>query len=195
MYCPKCGTKNLDPVRFCRKCGVGLPKELAKEGRFEYEESVIDEIAPYSSGSSEKPKKKQQTKASWEIAMFLIATGVAFLIVSVVLAYQPMGVGWWFWLLIPGFFGLGTGIGQVISLRQQERKEIQFSTGVSGREFTGRDREALPPNRTVFADDEVRIPEKTGEFAPPSVTESTTRHLELDQESETTKLKDEEKEL
>lgn len=191
MYCPKCGTKNPDPGRFCRKCGIGLPKAFGEEGHSEYEEAANEMTAPHSSGSGGKPKREKESITSWEGATVFIASGLGFLVLAIVLAFQPMGSGWWFWLLIPGFGGLGTGLGQVIALRKMERKEPRTSGGLSGKQITGSEREALPPERTVFADDEVRIPEKPGELAPPSVTESTTRHLELDNEGETARLKDE----
>jgi hypothetical protein len=149
-------------------------------------------MGPYDSGYLEKPKKKQEVKASWELAMIMIASGFAFLIVSIVLAFQPMGLGWWFWLLIPGFGALGIGLGQVMTLRQQERSEIRYRDAVSGKQVTGHDRQALPPNRIVPAEEELKMPEKKAEFAPPSVTDDTTRHLEMDLESETTKLQNEE---
>lgn len=190
MYCPKCATKNPDNGRYCRKCGMGLPKESADGNQFEFEEQVKDELAPLSSSSNRKAGKEKEEEGTWESAIVFLGTGLAFIIISIVLAFQPMGYGWWFWMLIPGFGVLGLGIAQVIRLRQYERRAIRFSGGVSEREIAGSERGALPPNRTKFAEDEVRVPARTGEFAPPSVTEGTTRHLEIGQQGETAKLKE-----
>lgn len=192
MYCPKCGSKNPDSGKYCRKCGTGLPKEFADEDRFEFEGSSDDALATGSSGRNQKPQKAAGTRASWESAIVLFASGIGFLIVSIVLAFQPMGFGWWFWMLIPGFGGIGGGIGQYVALRKQERENVRLPEGDTGRQVTGKDRGALPPTETVFAEDEFRMPEGDRELAPHSVTEGTTRNLELDLENDTAKLPDKE---
>jgi len=186
MYCPKCATKNPDNGRYCRKCGMGLPRESADGKQFEFEEQVKDELAPRSSSSPRKAETEKEAVGTWESATVFLGSGLAFTIISIVLAFQPMGHGWWFWMLIPGFAVLGLGIAQVIRLRQLERQDIRFSEGVREREVAGSERVALPPNNTGFAEEEVKGPARSGEFAPPSVTEGTTRHLEIEHEADTT---------
>lgn len=189
MYCPKCATENPDDGRFCRKCGMGLP-QLSQDGsEFELERWVNDKLAPRFSGPHQNAKRKGK-EATWEAAIGSIGAGLAFVIISIILAFQPMGTGWWFWMLIPGFGALGAGIAQVIRLRQQERRNVSFSGGVQEREISSPDREALPPKQTAFAEEEFSVPKRTADFAPPSVTEGTTRHLEMSEEGETTKLKE-----
>ena len=92
--------------------------------------------------------------------MFL---GVAFLIISIALS-KSIGGGWWFWMLIPAFSLMGTGVAQYIRLKES-RDSFDGS-----RSFPNR--VAAPPPR--------EIPRRnTGELVPPppSVTEGTTRHL------------------
>ena len=45
---------------------------------------------------------------------------------------------------------------------------------------------ALPPKQTAFVYPESRF--KTGDLVPPSVTDTTTRHLEVNSEGETMTL-------
>ncbi|HSK63347.1 MAG TPA: hypothetical protein VK893_05890 [Pyrinomonadaceae bacterium] len=84
--------------------------------------------------------------------MFL---GLAFLIISIALS-RTIGAGWWFWMLIPAFLMMGTGVGQLIRLREKY-KRVTFEE---------------PRTPAVF-------PRRTDELRPPvaSVTEGTTRHL------------------
>jgi hypothetical protein len=91
--------------------------------------------------------------------------GIAFLLVSIALAFSRMGGGWWFWMLIPAFSMMGTGIAQYIRLKEQEKRAF----------LPGNRAQAFQSQRDV-----AEIPARpTGELVPPppSVTEGTTRHL------------------
>jgi hypothetical protein len=103
-------------------------------------------------------RKKEPTYAK---AYENLGVGVAFLIISIVVALAvPSGRFWWFWLLIPTFACFGEGIGQLMHLR---RELPQTSTPeLSAHGMPGE----LPPRSTH----EIMAP-------PPSVTEGTTRHL------------------
>jgi hypothetical protein len=84
--------------------------------------------------------------------------GVAFVIISIVLS-RTIGQVWWFWMLIPAFMFMATGLAQFIRL-QEHAKKASLAPPPMGRTF------AEPP----------RAPE--GLRAPvSSVTEGTTRHL------------------
>jgi hypothetical protein len=88
--------------------------------------------------------------------------GVAFLIIAIALS-RTIGAGWWFWMLIPAFSLMGTGVAQFIRIRERDR-----------RLFAGQQmRQVLPRN------DQPVLPRRTDELRPPvaSVTEGTTRHL------------------
>jgi hypothetical protein len=82
------------------------------------------------------------------------------------LAFSRMGTGWWFWMLIPAFSMMGTGVAQYIRLKESKKKDFQI---------TGTRQPSLQAARQVDS-----FPSRpTGELVspPPSVTEGTTRHL------------------
>jgi len=94
--------------------------------------------------------------------MFL---GIAFLLISLALS-RSIGAGWWFWLMIPAFSMMGTGIAQFIRLRERDKRTLfNAPPSVEGQVVSSPPR-ALPQRNT-------------GELvpSPPSVTEGTTRHL------------------
>jgi len=94
--------------------------------------------------------------------------GIAFLIVAIALS-RSIGAGWWFWMLLPAFSMMGTGIAQYIRLKEQEKRSMIVSSPVN---------QALPEPRPYSAPRNLQ-PRNTGELMPPvpSVTEGTTRHL------------------
>jgi hypothetical protein len=59
---------------------------------------------------------------SWESAMGQMFMGLAFFVVSVVLALTGRASGWWFWMLIPAFSILGSGVAQYVQLKKSEQK-------------------------------------------------------------------------
>ena len=84
--------------------------------------------------------------------------------------FMPGGRFWWFWMLIPAFACVGEGVGQFLRLQREK--------GIGGRPepLLTEEREAsfpqLPPRNTS----EIMMP-------PPSITEGTTRQLNLEQQS------------
>jgi len=94
--------------------------------------------------------------------------GIAFLIVAIALS-RSIGAGWWFWMLLPAFSMMGTGIAQYIRLKEQEKRNMIVSAPLNP---------TLPDRRTYPAQSNLP-PRNTGELMPPvpSVTEGTTRHL------------------
>ena len=89
--------------------------------------------------------------------------GVAFLLVAAgVFFFAPAGRMWWFWMLIPAFALLGKGVAEIISLTYGSSSTQGASqTGIVRGTPTGE----LPPRNDAV-------------FAPPSVTEQTTRQLD-----------------
>jgi len=161
MYCPKCGKQNPDTGIYCRSCGTDLDnvsKALAT-GR--------QDAAPLI-GKKGKPIK-------WDGAISTLFTGLAFLIISIILGVSGSGRGWWFWMLIPAFGCIGTGVAQLIQLRQrqQEQQTAFRSNGVNLGGSTPLD---LPSPKTEFVPADMSY--KTGDLVPPSVTEGTTRLLD-----------------
>jgi hypothetical protein len=92
--------------------------------------------------------------------------GIAFLIVAIALS-RTIGRGWWFWMLLPAFSMMGTGIAQYIRLKEQEKRNLIRTPGIQS--F---------PDRSNYAPQNLSAP-GTGQLRPPvpSVTEGTTRHL------------------
>ncbi|MGI9036423.1 MAG: hypothetical protein ACR2GD_10345 [Pyrinomonadaceae bacterium] len=130
---------------------------------------------------------KKGKPVHWEGAMTKLFTGIAFLVVSIALAFSAMGTGWWFWMLIPAFGALGSGIAQIIQLRKVEKGNFSTLSPEAQNTFPENyPNQALPPNQTDYVAPESRY--KTGDLVPPSVVEDTTRHLEINKEGETMTL-------
>ncbi len=172
MFCPKCGSQNPETGKFCRSCGTDLGNvSKALTGR------AIQPIVD-----------KKGKPINWEGAITKFATGMAFLAIAIVLGVTNMAGGrvWWFWMLIPAFTMMGSGVAQYMQLKRLER-------GVSI-DPIDRHHPAMPPAHVAtlqpaqqdFASVESRY--KTGDLAPPSVTDSTTRRLEMDPEGKTMTL-------
>lgn len=168
MFCPKCGGKNPESGKFCRSCGTDLGNVS-------------------SALSQAQPKQLVNHKGKpihWEGALSKLGTGLAFLIISIVLAFSNVGRGWWFWMLIPAFTCLAAGIAQAIQLKKAEQGGVVYPS--SPEALPQAQNSALPPQQTEWVAPESRY--KTGDLVPPSVTEGTTRHLEIDSEGQTMAL-------
>lgn len=168
MFCPRCAAHNIDDAKYCRVCGADislLPQVLS--GELSADVIVVDETAVVKKGKRRrKDKEKDENKTpTLEKAFENIGVGIAFLIISVMVAlFMPGGRFWWFWLLIPALACAGEGIGQLMRIKREKglAGEGQQSFPVA-REAGFR---SLPPRDTS----EMLMP-------PPSITEGTTRHL------------------
>jgi len=160
MFCPKCATQNPDSGSFCRACGANIsliPQALSGQ---------LQEV-PTDESCLDRKARKLRKSLTLDQSFKNIFMGVAFLIVAIALS-RTIGAGWWFWMLLPAFSLMGTGIAQYIRIREQGQREV-FNALPSSGAFADR----IPaPKRDLAAP-------RTGELmAPvPSVTESTTRHL------------------
>jgi hypothetical protein len=173
MFCPKCGTENPETGKFCRSCGTDLGNVSdALSGRLPAQKAIVNHKG--------KP-------VHWEGALTKLFMGLAFVVVAIALALTGRGSGWWFWMLIPGFMFVGSGIAQYIQLKRSESGDVRFASSERSALHAPPQNAPLPPSRTEYvAPAETRY--KTGELVPPSVTEGTTRHLEMDSEGETMTL-------
>jgi len=172
MFCPKCGTQNPETGKFCRSCGTDLGNvSQALAGHLPLAQPMVD---------------RKGKPVSWDRAIVKMFTGLAFLIVACVLAINGGGRGWWFWLLIPAFTSLGAGVAQFVQLRKAERGIPAYNPTYSNPALGGQGQSALPPTQTTYVEPESRF--KTGDLVPPSVTDNTTRHLEMDSEGQTMAL-------
>jgi hypothetical protein len=185
MFCPKCGTQNPETGKFCRSCGTDLA-------------TVSDALAGKTSGKSSgfgmmqpmQPISLVNHKGrtiSWESALGKLFMGLAFLVVSIVLAVSGRGTGWWFWMLIPAFGMLGSGIAQLAQLKGSGAGSGASMPATPAQNVISTTQNAaLPPTQTQYVAPESRY--KTGDLVPPSVTDNTTRHLEMNTEGETMTL-------
>ena len=178
MFCPKCGTQNPDAGVFCRSCGTRLSNATAPLG------GVPTMQVQQLVGRRGRP-------ISYETAIAKLFTGLAFIIIACVLGYTGAAGGqkWWFWMLIPGFGSLGTGIAQWLQIRNSGRGAFvqpEILPEDRDRSVSAGAAPNLPPAQQQWASADSRY--KTGDLVPPSVTETTTRHLSLDQEGQTMTL-------
>lgn len=160
MFCPKCATQNLDGASYCRSCGANvslIPQALSGQ----LPQAPGDEF-----DLGRRIRKRYSREVTLDRAFKSAFMGVAFLLVSIALSFSPMGRGWWFWMMIPAFSMMGSGIAQYIRVREQERRALR------GTNFS---QPAMPVTQRV----ENFPVRSTGELmaTPPSVTEGTTRHL------------------
>ena len=113
--------------------------------------------------------------------------GAGFLLVSFAcFFFAPAGRIWWFWMLIPGFASLGRGIAQLIQMQESKKSGIGVVVPHQG-SLPQTPGQALPPSQTTW-EPRVESRYKTGDLVPPSVTDATTRHLEMDSEGQTLTL-------
>ena len=159
MFCPKCATQNLDGASYCRSCGANIslvPNALSGQLPLAHSED-------HDFGRRGRRKGKEATMDHAFRSAFM---GIAFLLVSIALSFSPMGRGWWFWMLIPAFSMMGSGVAQFIRAKEQQRRTL------SGASFNQPAMSVSPPAERFAA-------RNTGELmaSPPSVTEGTTRHL------------------
>ena len=124
-----------------------------------------------------------------ESAVTKFASGLAFLTIAIVLGVTNMAGGrvWWYWMLIPAFIMIGGAIGQFLRIRQNDSSG-NTSTGDNASQpaFSPVQQQNLPPQQSQPAFVTERY--KTGDLVPPSVTDSTTKHLEMNSEGETMTL-------
>lgn len=170
MFCPKCGQQNPETGRFCRSCGTDLGNVTQALAEPKQTQPLVD---------------RRGRPISWDRAITGIFMGLAFLTVSIILAVTGMGRGWWFWMLIPAFAMLGGGIAKYVQLKKHEQSRTVIAPAATIAIESGQPA-GLPLEQTQYISPDARY--KTGDLVPPSVTDSTTRHLELDSEGQTMTL-------
>ena len=159
MFCPKCASQNIDGASFCRVCGANIslvPQALT--GQLP--------VADDDSREGRRLRRRSSRPPSIEHALKNVFTGVAFLFVSIALSFSAMGRFWWFWMLIPAFSCLGTGVAEYMRFREEQKR-------VMSPIFPSQPSMPAAPHVTALP------ARNTGELmpTPPSVTEGTTRHL------------------
>ncbi|MGI8731875.1 MAG: zinc-ribbon domain-containing protein [Pyrinomonadaceae bacterium] len=158
MFCPKCAAQNLDGASFCRVCGANI--RLVPHALTGQLQQAGEEV-PTRSG-----RRARRKEATLDNAFRNAFMGIAFLLVTVALSFSTVGKGWWFWMLIPAFSMMGTGIAQYIRFREQQNRLLPGQPTVSALPFQPAQTNSFPIRNTG----EMMAP-------PPSVVEGTTRHL------------------
>lgn len=163
MFCPKCAAQNLEGASFCRVCGANIslvPHALS--GQLPQATEPDDDAEHWGRSRKRRGRREPSLDNAFKNAFM----GVAFLLVSLALAFSRMGTGWWFWMLIPAFSMMGTGVAQYIRIKEREKKSLMPGS-IPQSPFQPQRRPESFPARA------------TGELVPPppSVTEGTTRHL------------------
>jgi zinc ribbon protein len=158
MFCPKCATQNLEGASFCRTCGANIslvPQALTGQP---LQAPLGQQIIVEHHG-----RRRRNREATLDSAFKNIFMGIAFLIVAIALS-RTIGQGWWFWILIPAFSMMGTGIAHFIRVRERAGQA----------QMAGSQAPPIGP-----AGQPATFARRTDELRPPvpSVTEGTTRHL------------------
>lgn len=159
MYCPRCATQNIESARFCRSCGANLslvPQALSghlPETRKDGIEKAIRRIR--------EPNLARGVRRVSVGFAFLVIVAVVFLTRASLGSLGPPEA---VWLLIPAFFLLLKGIGEMVKVISKERDA----------------RHALMPVQTT-----VKLPPDPiyDPAVPSSITERTTRHLDTSAKS------------
>lgn len=127
----------------------------------------------------------------WSAGIRNMILGVGFLTVAMVLLITGVAGGhkWWWAMLIPAFTMLANGFGSISKSKRLEKKKFEAVEQTSQHQFSMPPPNAsLPPLQTEYVKPQKTIYD-TGELvAPSSVTEGTTRHLEINREGETMTL-------
>ena len=155
MFCPKCATQNLDGASFCRGCGANIslvPQAMTGQ----VVQPQPEEIEEGRGGR--RRKRKRDGEVSLDQSFKNIFMGFAFLVIAIALS-RTIGAAWWFWMLLPAFSMMGTGLAQYIRVREREK------------------RAALMPPPIAHTFQEHTRPPSELRSAVASVTEGTTRHL------------------
>jgi hypothetical protein len=184
MYCPKCATENTDTGKFCRGCGTDLSGVAGV---------VSGELKPSSQQTYLDHKGRVQSNNPedlWTNGVRSAIIGVGFFVVSMALLFTGVAGGrsWWWAMLFPAFISLATGISQIVRANRIE-KRTGYATPVRQNQMPlSSSNYNLPPTQTEFVKPQGSIYETGDLVAPPSVTENTTRHLEINKEGETMTL-------
>jgi hypothetical protein len=154
MYCPTCAAQNGDGTKFCRACGTNL--SLVPQ-------AITGRLPEARSGRRHRHDFERGGPANLGSGITKVFMGLGFIMVAAgAFFFAPAGHIWWFWMLIPAFTLLGKGVAEIITAQQAQRMN-------PGTNYT-----AMPPINTAGLPPQPNFET----LPPPSVTETTTRHLD-----------------
>lgn len=183
MFCPKCGTENPETGRFCRSCGTDL-SAVAGVVSGELQLPKQSNLAAHKVRGNLKDKSEIFGESVRNILM-----GVGFLVVSIVLFTTGVagGKAWWWAMLFPAFAMLAKGISEMVKfgMINDGKSDLPESPNFTANQPN----QALPPIKTDYIKPRQESIYTTGELIiPSSVTENTTRQLQMNSEGETMTL-------
>ncbi|HEX8250157.1 MAG TPA: zinc ribbon domain-containing protein [Pyrinomonadaceae bacterium] len=194
MFCPKCGTQNPENGKFCRACGTDLGNVSA----------AISGNLPASMNDAgvahihHEARRRQDPNEVFGDGLRNIILGIGFLIVSFALLLTNVagGKAWWWAMLFPAFGMLSSGISCYVKSRRMEKRQSaslnQNQTNQTANLLNQPPANSAlpPPTQTDYVKPQQKSIYETGELyeKPPSVTDATTRHLEINNEGETMTL-------
>ena len=182
MFCPKCGTQNPETGKFCRSCGTDLGNvSAAMSGNLP--ETMTN---PGVAHIHHEAKRRHDPNEVYGDAMKSIIGGYRFSYYLDGLLFTGVAGGhaWWWAMLFPAFGMLAKGIPDYMKY-----KKMISGPRVSRiilRRWDNPSIMSCRPIQTEYVQPETRY--QTGDLVPPSVTDRTTRHLEINSEGETMTL-------
>lgn len=190
MFCPKCGVQNPESGKFCRSCGTDLGtvsaalsgKQPAKTDDWGWGGNAgVAQI-------HNEAKRRSDPNEVYADAVKSILSGIGFLIVSMVLLIFDVANGhsWWWAMLFPAFTFLAKGISDYLKYGRMEKSRIAPVSQTPAELNLPHKNPSLPPLQTEYIAPESSY--KTGDLVPPSVTDGTTKLLEIDSEGKTMTL-------
>lgn len=135
---------------------------------------------------SRQAKRRQDPGELQSDALKSIIKGMGFLLVAIALAISGVARSWWWALLFPFVLMLARGIPDYI--RAERMLADRSSSNPAPQPLIGQPQPqlSLPPNQTEYVQPESQY--QTSDLVPPSVTDGTTRQLEINSEGETMAL-------
>lgn len=179
MYCPKCGTPNTDTASFCRGCGANValvPQALtgALHAPIAVDTRSLSRRERRELERERKRERERRKPPSVEGAIVPFFGGIGFICVALaVMLFMPGGYMWGFWMFIPAFFMMGSGIAQYVRLKESRKLTPPPAYAPPA---------AISSPATTPAAELQRSARTTSDiYAPGSVTEGTTKLLDREQ--------------